>query len=56
MPKEPTNGYGKMVSAGIMNMTEYLNKDIYIAFRYQGSKTEGKTTTYQLDNFFVGKE
>lgn len=56
MPKEPTNGYGKMVSAGIMNMTEYLNKDINIAFRYQGSKTEGKTTTYQLDNFFVGKE
>lgn len=56
IPQEPENGYGTMGSAGELDLSEYVGKRIFIAFKYEGSAAEGKTTTYQLDNIFVGKK
>lgn len=54
LPKEPTSGYGKFGPAGETKLTEYAGKDIYVAFKYLGDGTDGKTTTYQVDDVFVG--
>lgn len=56
IPQEPTNGYGVLAPAGKLDLKEYLNKNLYIAFRYVGNKNSSATTTYQVDNIFVGKE
>ena len=54
LPKDPTGGYADNWSvAGIADMSGYDGK-IFIAFKYTGSGTGGKTTTYQIDNVFVG--
>lgn len=56
IPSEPAKGYGKMGTAGTMSLAEYEGKTIYIAYHYVGSKTENKTTTYQIDNVVVGND
>lgn len=54
LPKEPTSGYSAdWAVAGVADMSGYDGK-IFIAFKYSGSGTDGKTTTYQLDNVYVG--
>lgn len=52
IPQEPTSGYGKTQVAGFMNMSAY-KKRIWVAFKYTGSGNDGKTTTYQMDNFNI---
>lgn len=56
LPKLPTDTYGVFAPAGEMLLTEYLDQDIYVGFKYSGDGTSSKTTTYQLDNIFVGKK
>lgn len=56
LPQEPTGGYAADWSiAGLADMSGYEGK-VYIAFKYTGSGTGGKTTTYQIDNMFVGDQ
>lgn len=52
IPQEPTDKNGKAAIAGFMNMSAY-KKRIWIAFKYTGSGNDGKTTTYQMDNFNI---
>ncbi|MDE5638789.1 MAG: DUF5017 domain-containing protein, partial [Odoribacter sp.] len=52
IPQAPASGYGKTQVAGFMNMSAYKNK-FWIALKYIGSGNDGKTTTYQIDNFNV---
>jgi len=54
IPKTPTSGYGTLGTAGSLSLTSYVGKDIYVAFKYLGDGVNAKTTTYQLDNIFVG--
>lgn len=54
LPTEPTNGYGdKFEVPGIMNLSDYAGSKVHIAFKYTGSGTGDKTTTYQIDNVKV---
>jgi len=53
IPQEPTSKYGKTQIAGLMDMSAY-KKNINIAFKYSGSGTGKKTTTYQIDNLYLG--
>lgn len=39
-----------------MNLDDYADKTIHIAFHYTGDPEEGKTTSYQIDNIVVGKD
>lgn len=55
IPQEPTNKYGKSAIAGLMDMSAY-KKNINIAFKYTGSGTGKKTTTYQIDNLYLGDD
>lgn len=56
LPQKPTGGYAADWSiAGLADMSGYEGK-VYIAFKYTGSGTGGKTTTYQIDNMFVGDQ
>lgn len=54
IPKEPVSGYGKLATAGTMNMDKYAGKNVYIAFKYSGSSSIN--TTIQLDNIKVSRE
>jgi uncharacterized protein (TIGR02145 family) len=54
-------GYSQMVNAGVADLSAWLGKNIYIAFRYSGDgRSEAErgtdpaiTTTYQVDNIRV---
>lgn len=54
IPKEPTSGYGTFAPAGSVSLKEFEGKNIYIGFKYLGDGTDNKTTTYQVDDVFVG--
>ncbi len=54
VPQEPTDKYGTMAPAGTLDLSSYVGKDIYIAFKYVGSKD--LSTTIQLDNIKVSHE
>lgn len=59
IPTTPTNTYGaKFESAGNANLTPYIGKKVYIAFRYKGddTSTPKATTTYQIDDIKVADE
>lgn len=56
LPQGPTGGYAAGWSiAGLAEMKGYEDK-VYIAFKYTGSGNNRKTTTYQIDNMFVGDQ
>lgn len=59
LPVTPTSGYGTLASAGVADLTSYVGKKVYIAFKYSGdSRTETDpkiTTTYQIDNVKVSE-
>lgn len=38
------------VSSGLTDLSAFESDNVYIAFRYKGSKPGGKTTTFQIDN------
>jgi hypothetical protein len=54
IPQEPASSYGTITSAGVMSLSKYEGKTVNIAFQYIGDGTASKTTTYQIDNIFVG--
>jgi len=62
-PQTPTSGYGTLASAGTADLTAYIGKPVYIAFKYSGdgrSATDRgadplRTTTYQIDNVKVSE-
>jgi len=54
IPKTPTAAYGTIAPAGEMSLDKYAGKIINVAFKYLGDGTAAKTTTYQIDNVFVG--
>ncbi|NOU18497.1 MAG: DUF5017 domain-containing protein [Bacteroidales bacterium] len=58
-PQIPTSGYGVLASAGTSDLSSYIGKKIYIAFKYSGDSrtaTSPKiTTTYQIDNVKVSE-
>lgn len=42
------------VNSGIVNLSNYQNSNnVYVAFRYIGSKANGATTTFQIDNIRI---
>lgn len=49
---QPASGYSTWASAGILDLTAYKGKNVYISFKYSGddTSTPKKTTTYQVDN------
>ncbi len=49
----PASGYGKLSPAGVMDMSAYVGKKIYVAFKYIGDASH--TTTFQLDNVEFGE-
>ena len=55
LPKEPTSGYGKLLSAGTYDLSKYAGQIIYIAFAYKGNSTSDpkETTTYQVENIKI---
>ena len=55
LPKEPTSGYGKLLSAGTYDLSKYAGQSIYIAFAYKGNSTSDpkETTTYQVENIKI---
>lgn len=51
-------GYGVLHNAGLKNLSDYNDKNIYIAFKYAGDATSDhplRTTTYQLDSVKVSE-
>ncbi len=54
IPKAPATTYGTIAPAGEMSLNKYEGKIVNIAFKYLGDGTAAKTTTYQIDNVFVG--
>ena len=54
IPKTPATAYGTIAPAGEMSLDKYAGKIINVAFKYLGDGTATKTTTYQIDNVFVG--
>lgn len=47
--------YGTFTNVGSYQMSNYVGKQVYIAFRYLGNKTTNETSTVQLDNIYVGE-
>ncbi|EGJ71323.1 hypothetical protein Bcop_1119 [Bacteroides coprosuis DSM 18011] len=43
----------EFVEAGVFKLDEYIGKNVTFAFKYLGSASEGKTTTYQIDNILL---
>lgn len=54
IPQEPSKGYGTLALAGTFNLTDYVGKNVNIAFKYVGNGDDKKSTTYQLDNIIIG--
>lgn len=54
IPQTPTTTYGVIAPAGEMSLAKYEGKIINVAFKYLGTGPNVKTTTYQIDNVFVG--
>lgn len=56
-PTDPTDAYGTLANAGEADLTSYIGKKVYIAYKYSGddSSTPKKTTTYQIDNVKVSE-
>ncbi len=49
----PSSGYGSMAPTGLMDLSDYVGKKIYVAFKYSGDTS--KTTTFQIDNIELGE-
>ena len=45
-----------MALAGTFNLTDYVGKNVNIAFKYVGNGDDEKSTTYQLDNIIIGND
>src|SRR5690606_20368650 len=43
-----TGGYSPIVSVGALTLNAYKNKEIFVAFKYEGNVAESRTTTYQI--------
>lgn len=58
IPQEPASGYGKFVSAGACLLSDFVGKDVRVAFKYvgDGKAEDKKTTTYQIDNVVFGND
>jgi len=62
-PQIPTSGYGTLAPAGTADLTSYIGKQVYIAFKYSGDGRSAadrgadplRTTTYQVDNVKVSE-
>jgi len=50
-PSGQTND--QFVPSGNINLSEYNNSTVRIAFKYVGSKAANQTTTYQIDNITI---
>lgn len=48
-------GYSPFTNVGSSSLNSYAGQTIYVAFKYWGNKLEGKTSTIQLDNIYVGE-
>lgn len=49
----PSGSYGTLSPSGLMNMSDYVGKKFYVAFKYVGSSS--LTTTFQIDNIELGE-
>jgi hypothetical protein len=55
--KSSTGGYDSSWSHYQVDLSAYVGKTVYIAFKYLGNGTKGDnllSTTYQLDNIYIG--
>lgn len=49
----PSSSMNDFVDAGMGSLSAFANQKVYVAFRYVGNGTTGKTTTYRIDNVNV---
>ncbi len=46
--------YTNLYLAGAADLSSYKEAPVYVAFKYNGDKNAGTTTTYQIDNVKIG--
>lgn len=49
------DGYSPFTNVGKVSLADYVGQQVYIGLVYKGNKSEGKTSTVQLDNIYVGE-
>ena len=54
IPTEPAKGFGTLGNVGVLDLSDYVGKSIYVAFKYVG--TPVVNTTFQLYNIKVARE
>ena len=49
IPQEPSKGYGTLALAGTFNLTDYVGKNVNIAFKYVGIGNNKNTNNSNLN-------
>jgi hypothetical protein len=60
LPASSVSGYSQFVSSGLVDLSAFKGGPVYVAWVYNGSDPSGtasdKTTTWEVDNVFVGEK
>jgi hypothetical protein len=60
LPASTVSGYSQFVSSGLVDLSTFKGGPVYVAWVYNGSDPAGtasdKTTTWEVDNVFVGEK
>lgn len=49
----PSASMNDFIDAGMASLSDFAGQKVYVAFKYVGNGTTGKTTTYRIDNVKV---
>jgi hypothetical protein len=55
-PPSSASGYSAFTTSGQVNLSAYNGSTVYIAWKYTGSATNSKTTTYEVDNVVIAEK
>jgi hypothetical protein len=55
-PPSNTTTYSAFTSSGRVDLSAYNGSSVYIAWKYSGSATNSKTTTYEVDNVVIAEK
>lgn len=55
-PPTSTSGYSAFTTSGQVDLSAYNGSPVYIAWKYTGSATNSKTTTYEVDNVVIAEK
>jgi len=50
-----SSSFSTLTSSGNINLAAYIGRTVYIAFKYIGSTTTSKTTTYEIDDIQISR-